>query len=72
MAKLDIAELRKKLGGISQAELGRRLGGVHQATVSRWETGEQDPDGPAAILLQQLMDSCGADSRRSSRAEAVR
>lgn len=57
MAKIDIGKLRKDLGDgdkpLSQEELGKRLG-VDQATISRWETGDGEPKGPAAILLQQL------------------
>jgi DNA-binding transcriptional regulator YiaG len=56
--KIDIRELRARLGApekpISQADLGQRMGGVGQWTVSRWETGEFEPEGPALILLHQL------------------
>lgn len=61
MANIDIIQLRKRLGDISQAELGRRLGGVDQSTISRWETGVDEPKGPAAIVLRQLDEA--ADSR---------
>ena len=61
MAKVNIEKLRERLGTpgkpISQSDLARRLG-VNQATVSRWETGDIEPDGPAAILLRQLWDGC--------------
>lgn len=69
MAHIDIGQLRKRLG-ISQAELGKRLGGLDQATISRWETGKGEPEGPAAILLQQLVDADDdADRGPTSRLE---
>ncbi|NBT33393.1 MAG: helix-turn-helix domain-containing protein [Rhodobacteraceae bacterium] len=48
--ELNVRQIR---GERSQAELAQLLG-VTQATVSRWETGAQKPDGPAAILLKLL------------------
>lgn len=63
MAKIDIGKLRRLLGDgskpLSQEELGKRLG-VDQATISRWETGECEPNGPTQILLKQLHDGAGA------------
>lgn len=56
MKRINIAELRKRLGGITQAELGRRLG-VNQSTVSRLEAGEMEAEGPLAIVLRQLAES---------------
>ena len=65
MAPIDIGQLRKKLGSddkpISQAELARRLG-VNQGTISRWETGEDEPTGPAEILLRQIAEQVGASA----------
>lgn len=61
MATIDIIKLRKRLGDISQAELGRRLGGVSQSTISRWETGIDEPEGPAAIVLRQLDEATPAE-----------
>lgn len=54
---IDIQELRRRLGGISQAELGEMLGGISQSTVSRLETGEIPADGPVGVLLRQLNES---------------
>lgn len=72
MAQVDILDLRTRLGGakpISQAELGRRIG-VDQSTISRWETGSDEPQGPAAILLQQLDELTPCDRRSRERASA--
>ena len=57
MKKIDIAALRKRLGGISQGELGRRLGGLSQSAVSRLEAGATPQDGPVGVLLRQLWES---------------
>lgn len=65
MAQIDIGKLRKSLGDgdkpLSQAELAKRVG-VNQATISRWETGEDEPSGPAAILLTQIAEQAGASA----------
>lgn len=61
MASIDIGQLRKLLGDISQSELGRRLGGVSQSTISRWETGLDEPEGPAAVVLKQLNEAAGGE-----------
>jgi len=48
-----VAQIRKQLGLTSQKALADLLG-VNQSTVSRWETGEKEPTGPAAVLLERL------------------
>lgn len=52
MRAMDIREIRRRLG-LTQDELALRLG-TTQATVSRWETDNQEPRGPARIVLSQL------------------
>jgi len=47
---IDVKQIR---GGLSQAQFAELLG-VRQATVSRWETGESVPSGPALVLLHQI------------------
>lgn len=49
---LNIREIRKKLGGISQETLADALG-VDQSTVSNWENGKR-PRGPALRLILSL------------------
>ena len=58
MEKIDITDLRRRLGSISQSDLANRIG-VNQATISRWENGDQDPTGPAERLLRRLADEAG-------------
>lgn len=72
MASIDISQLRKRLGDITQSELGRRLGGVSQSTISRWETGLDEPEGPAAVVLKQLVEALDGGDKpcRAERASA--
>lgn len=52
MAKINVSRLRASFGE-TQTEFAVRIG-VNQATISRWENGEDDPSGPASILLERL------------------
>lgn len=56
MARIDLPNLRQRLGGITQGALGEKLGGVSQSTISRLEKQEQpvEVDGPLGLILQQL------------------
>ena len=64
---VKIIEIRKRLGIGSQAALAKRLG-VDQATISRWETGERKPSGPALVLLKQLAAEAGNQKPKPKRA----
>jgi DNA-binding transcriptional regulator YiaG len=52
---VDIIKLRESLGD-TQTAFAKRLG-VSQSTVSRWETGVEEPSGPALLLLKILSDA---------------
>lgn len=52
MAKINVSRLRASFGE-TQTEFAVRIG-VNQATISRWENGEDEPSGPASILLERL------------------
>lgn len=48
-----VKEIRKALGGISQADLARRLG-ITPNAVAAWEQGVREPDGINCLRLSQL------------------
>src|SRR5437016_5639322 len=50
-----VKELRKALGGISQAELARRLG-ITPNAVAAWEQGVREPDEINCLRLSHLTD----------------
>lgn len=52
---MDVRSIREGLG-MSQQELAAALS-TTQATISRWETGQATPRGPARLALQHLVDS---------------
>lgn len=60
VAPEEIVELREELGRywrpLAQDKLANALG-VSQATLSRWETGDGIPAGPAAKLFRLLRSS---------------
>jgi len=64
---IDVASIRARLG-LSQTALAQQLG-VDQSTVSRWETGELSPSGPALILLRQLEQQAKTTTKTTAAAE---
>lgn len=56
--KNPIISLREAIG-LTQEQFAKRLGRT-QSTVSRWESGEQMPDGVALKDLQRLGLNAGA------------
>lgn len=54
MDKKDITDLMRAKGW-SQAELARQLD-LSEGAVSRWMSGENQPMGPARILMRQWLD----------------
>jgi DNA-binding XRE family transcriptional regulator len=64
MARVNITELRARLGNISQEALGKKAGGVSQSTISRLESAEQpvEVDGPLGVVLAQLDREAGRES----------
>lgn len=56
--KNPIISLREEIG-LTQEQFAKRLGRT-QSTVSRWESGEQMPDGVALKELQKLGLNAGA------------
>lgn len=58
--KTSLGRLREQLRSpgdpdkpMTQVELAQLLG-TTQATVARWEAGQYEPSGPAALLIQRL------------------
>lgn len=61
MKLADIKELMKRKGW-SQAELARQLD-LSEAAISRWFSQEQNPTGPARILMRQWLDQARAEAQ---------
>lgn len=55
MSPETVKEARRKLG-LSQSEFAERLGLQSDRNVRRWETGERQPSGPAARLIELIID----------------
>ena len=55
MKKEEIADLRKKLG-LTQAQFGQ-LFGAHPITITRWESGEYEPNAHQTMLLENFKKS---------------
>ena len=53
-AKTGRAEQIRTAAGLSQAEVASALG-VSAACISRWESGDRRPRGPAAIAYGRLL-----------------
>jgi DNA-binding transcriptional regulator YiaG len=49
-----VREVRKFFGDESQTKFAARLQ-CCQRTISRWETGETEPDGPARVAIESLI-----------------
>lgn len=60
--RLYIAEWRKNRG-LTQEQLGGRLG-TSDVTISRWETGERQPDLNAQAAVAEALDIDVFDLRR--------
>lgn len=58
----EVSELMK-LKGWSQADLARELE-MSRAAICRWFGGEQQPTGPARILMRQWLSAAREESRK--------
>jgi transcriptional regulator with XRE-family HTH domain len=54
MSTSGLVKQIRKLRGWTQGQLASALG-VKQATISRWETGLDEPSGPAMVVLKQMV-----------------
>lgn len=53
MAKINIVARLRAFYGETQMEFAERIG-VNQGTISRWESGQEEPRGPALVLINRM------------------